>query len=96
MSTYINEITPEMTKTVDRLINENFENATPEEIEIYAEWTKIHALHDAEFQAKAELRKQENEARIEQFKEQSKKAMDALDALTELAQAKLKAVEDGI
>lgn len=95
MSGYIDAITPEMTATVDRLRAENFENATPEEIELYAEWTRIHALHHEEFLQNAELRKRESDERRELFRQQADSAMNALDALAELAKAKLKAVENG-
>lgn len=88
-------ITAEMTKTVDRLIASNFENATPEDIETYAEWTKIHALNKESFIRKNELREQESKKRQELFEQQAQTANDALTALAELAKAKLKAVENG-
>ena len=92
----IKGITAEMTKTVDKLIATNFENATPKEIEIYAEWTRMFAMNDELVKQKQELRAQESARKLELFEQQAQSAMNALDALTELAQAKLKAVENGI
>ena len=91
----IKGITAEMTKTVDKLLATNFENATPEEIEAYAQWTKIHALNHELTTQKMELRKRESEQRQELFEQQAKAAQDALEALADLAKAKLKAVENG-
>lgn len=95
MSEYMENITPEMTHIVDKLRMSNFENATAEEIEVYAEWTKLHALHHEEFAQKAEERKAESDERRELFKQQAQSALNALDSLAELAKAKLKAVENG-
>lgn len=95
MENYLQGITPEMTKTVDKLISSNFEDATPEEIEIYGEWNRIHALHDADLQQKAEVRERESAERRELYRQQAESAMNALDALADLAKAKLKAVENG-
>ena len=92
----IKGITAEMTKTVDKLLATNFEGATPEEIEMYAEWTRIFAMNDELVKQKQELRAQETARKLELFEQQAQSATDALDALTELAKAKLKAVENGI
>lgn len=91
---YINEITPEMTQTVDKLKASNFEGATPEEIEIYANWSRLIALHDADLKEKSEIRKQESAQRMELNRQQAQSAIDALETLTALAYAKLKAVEN--
>lgn len=95
MENYLQGITPEMTKTVDKLISSNFENATPEEIEVYGEWNRLRALHDADLQQKAQVREQESAERRELYRQQAESAMNALDALADLAKAKLKAVENG-
>ena len=89
-------ITAEMTATVDRLIATDFKDATPDEIKAYAEFQKIMALNSEASKQKRELRERESKARQNLFEQQAQSAMDALDALTELAKAKLKAVENGI
>ena len=65
------------------------------EIEIYGEWNRLHALHDADLQQKAEVRERESAERRELYRQQAESAMNALDALADLAKAKLKAVENG-
>lgn len=92
----IKGITAEMTKTVDKLLATNFENATPEEIEAYAEWTRIFAMNDELVKQKQKIREQESARKLELFEQQAQSAMNALDALAELAQAKLKVVENGL
>ena len=89
------KITAEMTRTVDKLIATNFENATPEEIQMYSDFNVARAKHAEELQARREVLKQESDERNELIRQQAESAMNALDALTELAQAKLKAVENG-
>lgn len=92
---YVKEITPEMVQTVDRLKASNFANATAEEIELYAEYNRLLALSNEDLKNRSETRKNESQARLELFEKQAQSAINALDALTELAKARLKAVEDG-
>ena len=95
MENYLNEITPDMTRIVNDLLNRDFENATKDEIEVYAQWTRIHALHDSDIEEKREQRERRVQQRLEESKKQSEAAISALNALAELANAKLKAVENG-
>jgi hypothetical protein len=95
MRNYTKEITPEMVKTVSRLEKENFENATPEDIRVYGEWMRLNALQDAEFQDARRMREEKHEQDLKLGQEQAEASLNALNALTELAQAKLKAVENG-
>ena len=95
MRNYTKEITPEMVNTVSRLEKENFENATPEDIRIYGEWMRLNALQNAEFQDARRMREEKHEQDLKLGLEQAEASLNALNALTELAQAKLKAVENG-
>lgn len=95
MNNYIKEITPAMTEIVDRLKRENFKDATPEEIETYAEWSRIMALQSAEFENIRETRERELEERRKNDKAQTKAAIDALEAQKDLALARLEAVKNG-
>lgn len=95
MSEYLSEITPDMVKTVDKLKSTNFEGATPEEIEIYSEFNRLTALHSEELAQRVKIHKQEADERRALFKAQADSAINALDSLAALAQAKLKAVENG-
>ena len=95
MNNFMKEITPAMTETVDRLKRENFKDATPDEIEVYAEWSRIMALQSAEFENIRETRERELEERRKNDEAQTKAAIDALEAQKELALAKLEAVKNG-
>lgn len=95
MNNYIKEITSEMTETVDRLKRNNFKDATPEEIEVYAQWSKIIALQSAEFESIRETRERESQERIKNDAAQAKAAINALEAQRDLALARLEAVKNG-
>lgn len=95
MNNFMKEITPEMTKTVNRLKRDNFKDATPEEIEVYAEWSKLMALQSAEFENIRETRERELAERRENDAAQAKAAIDALEAQRDLALARLEAVKNG-
>ncbi len=95
MNNFMKKITSEMTETVDRLKRENFKDATPEEIEIYVEWSRIMALQSAEFENIRETRNAELEERRKNNEAQAKAAIDALEAQRDLALARLEAVKNG-
>ncbi len=92
---YLHEFTPEMLQSVDALINRNFKDATPVEIELYAQWKTLQALQTDEINSMRETRDAMIQAQIERDEAQAKSAIDALEALADLARAKLKAVENG-
>lgn len=93
MGDYSKQITREMVELVDRLEHDNFENATPDEIREYAKFQTLIELDREEFRNRHELRVKESTERRELNRRQAESAMNALDALTELAQAKLAAIE---
>lgn len=95
MEKYTKQITPEMTETVNRLLESGFKDATAEDIETYATWKSINALQDAVFADKRKEHEDIIKANIKASEELSTASMNALNALTELAKAKLKAVENG-
>ena len=95
MNNFMKEITSEMTETVNRLKRENFKDATPEDIETYAEWSRIMALQSAEFESIRETRNAELEERRKNNAAQAKAAIDALEAQRDLALARLEAVKNG-
>ena len=95
MNNFMKEITPEMTETVNRLKRENFKDATPEDIETYAEWSRIMALQSAEFESIRKTRDREFEERRKNDEAQTKAAIDALEAQRDLALARLEAVKNG-
>lgn len=95
MNNFIKEITPAMTETVDRLKRDNFKDATPDEIEVYAEWSRIMALQSAEFESIRKTRERELEERRKNDEAKTKAAIDALEAQRDLALARLEAVKNG-
>ena len=96
MGDYSKEITREMVELVDRLEHDNFENATPDEIREYAKFQTFIAMDREEFKNRHELRMKESAERRELNRQQAESAMNALDALAELAQAKLAAIESDL
>ena len=92
---YLHEFTPEMLQSVDALINRGFKDATPDEIELYAQWKSFQALHNDEMNSMRKNRDAMIQAQLEHDEAQAKSAIDALEALANLARAKLKAVENG-
>lgn len=96
MGDYSKQITREMVEMVDRLEHDNFENATPDEIREYAKFQTLIAMDREEFKSRHEIRTKESAERRELNKQQAESAMGALNALAELAQAKLALVEKEI
>ena len=95
MNNYLNEITPEMTKTVYSLIARNFENATPDEIKTYAKWTAILELQKDEIRQIRETRESELEIMRKSSEEQKEKALKTLELLAEKAKANLERANNG-
>lgn len=62
---YFENITPEMTKRVNELIDSDFENATREDIELYADWKVNMALQSETFKTESELLRKRTDAHIE-------------------------------
>jgi hypothetical protein len=95
MEMYMHEITPEMVSTVEDLVRRNFENATPDEIRTYGEWTAIIAVQQDEIEQQRRERRERTAREQERNEQQANAAINAMKALEELAKAKLKAVENG-
>ena len=95
MISYMGEITAEMVETVDKLKRTNFEGATPDEMALYTEYVRLNALQDAEFKDTQARREQRAKERREANQRKTDAAVNALEALADLARAKLKAVENG-
>lgn len=62
---YLANITPEMTNRVKELIDSDFENATREDIELYADWKVNLALQSETFKTEEELLRKRTDAHIE-------------------------------
>ena len=92
---YIGQITPEMTAKVNELKATDFEGATSEDIEIYAQWSALVKMQEDEF---TQRRKQLNElhaAQLASVEENARTSTEALEALKDAALAKLEAVKNG-
>ena len=95
MLEYLKDITPEDTQRVSELRKSNFENATPEDIEFYAEWTaKVRMQEEAFVNREAEMR-EEQQIRREAFAQQAQTAQKAIEALRDAAIEKLELVRNG-
>lgn len=75
----------EKTRRIDELINSNFENATPEDIKLYAEWQAQKALATAEFEARCKAHEEEAQVRIAIAEQRAQEAHEALDLLVSKA-----------
>lgn len=91
---HMSKITPEMTKTVDSLIKRNFEDATKEEIETYTQFQVYMALHDQEIEEKRRERNERIAASKAATRAETDAAIEALNALAEMANAKLAQIVD--
>lgn len=94
MINYMKQVTPEMTAIVNDLKRRNFEGATPDEIETYANWKSIMTLQSDEMEQLRQKRQEETESRKKAIKEESDKAMNVLNELSDLAKARLKVFEN--
>lgn len=95
MLEYLKDITPEQTRRVDELLATNFENATSEDIELYANWKTAIALQNADFEIKREAMEREAQARHEIAQEAAEQSKNALDELVAVAKRRLELVENG-
>ena len=82
MNNYMSAITPDMTNTVNKLIACNFEGATADEIEVYAQWRVAIALQSDELE-QVRLRRDEQMRQDGTRSEQER--VDARNLLDELA-----------
>lgn len=80
---------------IDDLLKRDFENATSDEIQLYARWQAYIALRDEEFKAKIELQKSESEARIKALADVAKAAKKNLTELKKAALKRLEVIENG-
>ena len=95
MLEYMKDITSKDTQRVSELRKSNFENATLEDIEFYAEWTaKIKMQEQAFTNREAEMR-EEQQMKREAFAQQAQTAQEAVEALRDAAILKLEMVRNG-
>jgi hypothetical protein len=80
---------------INDIYKREFQDMTPDEVQLYGEWQAVNARLDADVQARRETLETEMTASVEMYRETEKAAIDTLEALKNLALAKLKAVENG-
>lgn len=83
---------PEQTRRIDELISSNFADATPEDIQLYAEWKAEEAKSAEEFRQYIEIQQKESEERVKIAREESENAKNALNALVDEALERYKAI----
>ena len=81
----VGKFTGEQTRRIDELINNDFADATAEDIKLYAAWEVERARTSDEFEAMRKKWDDEAKATIEMQRESIENATDALDALVEKA-----------
>jgi hypothetical protein len=80
---------------INDIYKREFQDMTPDEVQLYGEWQAVNARLDANVQARRETLEAEMTANVEIYRETEKAAIDTLEALKDLALARLKAVENG-
>lgn len=80
---------------IDQLATDTAGEITFEDMKLYARWETSNALAETRFKAEQENMKAESQARIEQAQALNDAAKANLEAQAALAQARLKAVQDG-
>lgn len=82
MNNYISVITPDMTNVVNKLVAGDFEGATADEIEIYAQWRVAIALQSDELER---VRRKRDEQMAQDAARGETERIDARNLLNELA-----------
>ena len=77
--------TGEQMRRIDELISTNFENATPDDIQLYAKWEVQKARSSEEFEAIRTAQEREIEESIAISKQRAEDARSALDTLVNKA-----------
>lgn len=80
---------------INQLATDTTDEITFEDMKLYARWEASNALASERFKAEQENMKAESQARIEQAQALNDAAKANLEAQAALAQARLKAVQDG-
>ncbi len=91
----LEQFTAQDTERLNQLINSNFEGATPEDIELYANWKTAVALNNAEFEMKRETMQMECAAKVEAYEKMAKNSKNALDRVIAAIENKYKVVGNG-
>lgn len=89
------DFTEEERAIINDIHKRQFADMTPEEVILYGEWQGLKARLDAELVARENALKEETAASIKARQATEQAALDTLEALKDLALAKLKAVENG-
>ena len=89
------KFTGEQTRKIDEMLKNNFEDATPEDIELYATWKAERVKREIDFETKKEEMKNEYEMQKAILEKQSESAEKALNDLVAGIFNRLKVVENG-
>lgn len=89
------EFSGEDTRRIQEMMNNGFENASKDDIELYGKWKAAHALTDERFQKEEEARKAELEERIEAMRERNEIVKDSLKTRLEAARLRLQRAKAG-
>jgi len=89
----LDEFTPKESERINQIIANEFEDATADDVKLYAEWEAAKAVASEEHQAKIDAIKAETEAAIEQNRKTAEAARKNLTTLKNAAKKRLEAVE---
>lgn len=82
------DFTPDENKRIDELIATKFENATADDVELYARWKIYQARKHDEFKAIKEYWEKEAQAAQEFYKEAARKSNEIFDLKVKTAREK--------
>ena len=83
------EFTNAEQERINQLYGNDFEGITPDDAQLIARWESWKATQEAEYRAKTDALKEELQAKIEDSKRVTDKAMENLEELKNAALARL-------
>lgn len=95
MNEILAEFSGKDTRRIQEMMNSDFENATKEDIELYAKWITAHALIDENFENEKRIRQTEMEERIEALHERNEIVKESLRTRLETAKLRLERAKAG-
>lgn len=85
MDDWISQFTEEERNIINDLARRQYQDMTPEEVDLYTRWTTAKALADAEYQERMAAIRRESEAKVENSRIESQAAISAIEAARDAA-----------
>lgn len=92
----MNEFTKAEIDRINKLYGNDFADITPDDVLLIARFERVKALQEAEYQAKVDAIKAENETKLKESTMYYQKAMENLETIKQAALSRLERVENVI